>query len=188
MRKIITREERERRERKNRTIIGIILVGIMILSTAGYAFYNIKGEVIEKIEYKEIEFVLKEDGLWHFEISGQEFSTLNNPKQTEDVFISGNFNLQNYAGKPLYFSYDSENNGINEIVRNIGRYTGRIQLACIDECEEDLPMKNCTDNIIIVREENETLIKQEENCIYILGKQNDIIKASDAFVFRLFGF
>ncbi len=188
MRKIITREKRERIEKRNKTIVGLVLVGIMVFSVAGYAFYNIRGEEIEKIEYKNIEFVLKEDGLWHFFIQGYEFSTFFNPQQVQDIEVLGNLNLGKLRGKPLYFSHDSDVEGTQEIDRNVNIFMERVQKACIYECEEDLPFKDCEeDNIIIIRESSETLIKQEENCIYILGKENELIKASDAFIFKFLG-
>lgn len=187
MRAIVTKEEREGKERRNKTIIGIILVGIMIFSTAGFAFNSLRGngEEAEKINYNGLEFALKEDGLWHFNIQEQEFATEYNPIDTENISIPVYANLQNYLGKPLYFSFNSRNEGINEITRNIGRYVERTQKVCITECEEDLPVKNCTDNIIIIEKRNETLINQEENCIYILS--DDVVKAGDAFVFKLLG-
>ena len=186
MQKIMTTEEKEQKEARSKLIIGIILVGIMVLSSAGYAFYH-SGGTEGKIKFNGIEFLLGEDKLWHFQISGQEFSTASNPQETENVSIDMNITLQNYAGKDLYFSDDSDMQGAGEISRNIGGYVPRMQQACLEACEEDLPLKNCTDNVIAIMRVNETLIKQEDNCIYILAKDEDIMRASDAFVFRLLG-
>ena len=183
MKKIIIREERERKERKNRTILGIILVGIMVLSSAGYAIYNTEKDDIEKINYKGTEFNLKQDNLWHFTFENKEFSTFYNPEQTENI-ISDNLNLNKFYGGILYFSQDSDTEGINEIFKNIGMFFSRIQEACIEECKEDLPVKNCSDNIILIREASENLIKQEDNCVYILANKTETIKASDAFIFK----
>lgn len=181
------REKREKIERRNKTLVGLVLVVIMVLSVAGYGFLQTGKEDAEKIEYKDIEFILENDGLWHFNFQGKDFSTVNNPKETENIYGFLNLNLQNYMGKPLYFSHDSIRDGMNEIARNIGGFVWRAQLACIGECKEDLPIKNCSDYIIIIKQANETLIKQEENCIYVLARENEIINASDAFIFKILG-
>jgi len=183
MRKSISREERARKEKRNKIIVGLLLVGLMVLSTVGYTFYQTGQK--KGVKYKGVKFVLMEDGLWHFNL-GKEFATTYTPKETENIFTTLSLSLQDYANKPLYFSHDSEQEGIEEVVRNIGQFVSRIQRVCLDECEEDLPVKTCSDNIIIIRYVNETLIKQEGNCVYVLAK-DDIIKASDAFIFRLLG-
>ncbi len=187
MRKILTREERERKEMMNRVIVGLVLVVIMILSTIGYSFYYTGKSNVKKIEYSGIEFILKEDDLWHFEINQYEFATVHNPKETENITSFITSNLLSYQGKPLYFSYDSERKGTEEIIRSIGRFVARIQYVCLDECEGDLPIKNCSENIIIIKEAGENLIKQEDNCVYVLAKEGDILKVSDAFIFRILG-
>ncbi len=184
----MTREEKERKEKQTKTLVGLILTVLMVGSIVGYAFYQKDGRRAENIDYKGIKFNLKEDGLWHFKIQNQEFSTIYNPKQTENVSGFLIMNIQGYMGKPLYFSYNSNREGVNEMIRNIGRFAARIQYACIDECEENWPVKNCSeDNIIIIKRINETLIKQEENCVYILAKEEDEARACDAFIFKIFG-
>ncbi len=191
MQKIIKIEERGKKDMRNKTIIGLIMVGIMIMSVAGYAFFqNGKGGGGEsKMEYNGTKFQVKEDGLWHFQVNGEDFSTLNNPKDTENITspASINLNLQDYNGKPLYFSYDSDIQGIGEIARNLERYALRLQKVCIDACEEDLPVKNCSDNIIIIKQGNDTSIRKEDNCVYITAKGEDIAKAGDVFVFKITG-
>lgn len=187
MRKIITIKERERKETRSKLVVGLVLVAIMILSSVGYAFYNTGREEIKKLNYGGIKFTLKEDNLWHFNIQGQEFSTLYNPEQIENISSFILLNIQAYAQKSLYFSYDSERQGINEINRNIGRFATRTQYVCLDNCTENWPIKDCSENIIIIKESGENLIKQENKCIYILGKESDLLRVSDAFIFRILG-
>ena len=188
MREIITREEREKKDKRKGTIISLILAGLMIFSVAGYAFYDTGREKIDEKKYKELDFILKEDGLWHTEIQGYDFSTIYSPEDTENISGLLTSNIQSYMGKPLFFSYGSETEGIDEITRNINRFVSRVQYVCLDEneCEGDWAVKNCTeDNIIIINEDNETLIKQEGNCVYILARERDITRGSDAFVFKI---
>jgi len=188
MKGIETREEKEKKESRNKLVIGIILVGIMVLSTAGYAFFsNEKSNPKEAINYNGIEFSRGDDGLWHATIQGYDFSFSYNPKEAENITSYISASINSYTNKPLYFSYDSDNMGTNEITRNIGNFVERVQYVCMDNCSENLPIKNCSDNIIIIKEANETLIKQEENCIYILAKQDDVLRASDKFIFKILG-
>ena len=188
MRDIVTRETREGKERRNKTIIGIILVGIMVLSTAGYALYQTgREEETRQMIYEDTEFSLQNDGLWHFDVRGYEFATLYNPEQTENISGIIYTDLDDYTGETLYFSHDSEQEGINEIGRSFFGLVERIQKVCLEECEEDLPVKNCTDKIIIIRTVGENLIRQEDNCIYILSDEGEVLRTSDAFVFKILG-
>lgn len=185
MRKIKTREEREKKERRNRVIIGIILVGLMIFSTAGYAFYNREGD-LNKIKYNNVKFELKNDGLWHFLAGNEEYQTVYNPKELENISVNSNLNLENYKNRPLFFSYDSNINAINEILRNLGRFIPRTQKVCINQCEENLPIKNCSEeNIIIIREGGENVIKKESSCVYLISEEGESLKITDKFLFQL---
>lgn len=183
----MTREERERKETRSKLIIGLILVGVMVLSTAGYAFYNTKKEEVKRIEYRGVEFVLEEDGLWHFNIQEQEFSTFYNPRETENISSLMFMSFQNYAGKVLYFSSDSEREGIEEIIRNIRGFILRTQYVCLDECEGEWAVKTCEDNVVIIKEVGENLIRQENSCIYILASEGEVMRVSDAFIFKILG-
>lgn len=187
MKQIISREETEKKERRNKIIIGLILVGIMVISSAGYAFFGTDKTSAEKIQYNNIEFSLQDDNLWHAKIQDYEFSAFYNPKDTENISGIVTLKLGNYYNKPLFFSYDSDRQAVEEISRNIASFTQRVQYVCLDECKEDFPVKNCTDNIIIIKDLNISLIKQEDNCVYILADRDNILRASDAFVYKILG-
>ena len=187
MKKILSKEEVEKKEKRNKTILGVILVGIMVLSTAGYAFYKTGGGEEKNLEYNGLSFILQDDGFWHFIINSYEFATVYNPKDTENISSVLSLSIQNYSGKVLYFSNGSDLQAANEIAKNIGRFTERVQRACLEECEEDLPVKNCSDNIILMEEVNETLIKQEGNCVYVMAKGEDMIRVADGFIFEVLG-
>ena len=161
----------------------------MVLSTAGYAFFGTNKTRQEKLNYKGVAFQLGDDGLWHFKMQNYDFSTRYNPAETENISFFLALSLGNYQGKPLYFSYDSDRQGVEEISRNLGRFAERIQYACLEECKEDFPVKNCTENIIILKQgnANESLIKQEDSCVYILAGNEEVLRASDAFILRILG-
>ena len=125
--------------------------------------------------------------MWHVSIQNYDFSFFYNPKEVENISGYISLNLNSYFNKPLYFSYDSNTEGVSEILRNIGRFAERTQFVCLDNCSENLPIKNCSDNIVIIKEENNTLIRQEDNCIYILAEKEETLKAADSFIFRVLG-
>src|SRR3989344_7336307 len=182
IKQIISKEEKEKKQRRNSMIIGIILIAIMIFSTAGYAFFGRENKNTNQIEYNKIKFYLLDDGWWHFSLNNEEYATAYNPKNVENISFFLTLNSYSYENKPLYFSYDSEREGMNEISRNIGKFAERIQYACMENCTEDYPIKDCKENIIIIKEANESLIKQEDNCVYIFS--NDL-RAEAAFIFRI---
>jgi len=185
MKKIIPREEAEKKESRNKTIISLVFVVLMVFSTAGYAFYQTGKTTVSTIKYNGNNFIIGSDGLWHFKVNGTEYATAYNPKDTENI-SAGNIKLD-YINKPLYFSFDSDRQAADEIARNIGQFSSRMQFVCVNECNEDFPVKTCSDNIIAIGEANNTSIKQNNNCIYILSNNENNIKAADAVIFKILG-
>ncbi len=187
MRQIESRESREKKESRNRIILSIILVGLLVTSTAGYALYSTdKKEKPEEFKYKNFLFV-KNNEFWDVQIGAEGFSFQNLPNETLDVEVNLQRSFQEFVNKPLYISSYSQ--GSQEILMNLGAYIQRAHLACIQEpCEEDLPVKNCTDNNFIIFETGEfNKISGDENCIYISYKSGEEVKASDAFLYKILG-
>ena len=200
MRSLSAIKEKERRRKKNQTIVGIVLVVLMIFSTAGFALQgigfgsqdNVNNE--NRIVYNGFEFLRYND----FWVLGN-FAFRYNPKEVEN--ISFNLELENikdmfhYSEKPLYV-YSESSEAKFEIDLNMGQIAERIQGACPShlensdnvECDETLPRKTCSDNLIIIRENKENNISriyQEENCVYIEGSQEEITKLTDLFLFKV---
>ena len=153
MRKIISRYEEEKRRKRNGWIVGIILTILMIFSVLGYAF-NGTGQDNSGLDYNGFKFI-NQNGLWILEKEGSYFIFTYSPKEIE-ISDSQVKNINNYKGKVLYIS--SENNlAESEIYTNFfyqNQIAQRIQNACLEDekCEEDLPIKNCEDNFIIIKE------------------------------------
>jgi len=189
MRKIQTREEIEKKKKRNNIIIGAILVGIMALSTIGYSFLsNEKTDSSQKAIYNSITFY-KYGELWQTTIGETNFFFQYLPQEIENISIMGSFDLSSYTNKPLYFV--NYNPAATEILQNLNNYIQRYQEACLnmtnsqtDKNCADWPLKNCDeDNLIIFNlNESQTYVKQEGGCIYLSG---EFIKASDAFLYRL---
>ncbi|MBU0958009.1 MAG: hypothetical protein KKF56_04340 [Nanoarchaeota archaeon] len=187
MRKIETKESREKKDKRNKLIIGIILIGLMVVSTAGYASFGGGGgdDSESKVVYNGYEFFELGNGYWGTVYGEGELITAYNPEETEEIIVPY-VTLNQYYGNILYF--DSESKEIkDEISRVLFPYVTRIQDGCLyeDDCQGDWPIKNCTSNMIIVRNSPETYIQKEDNCIMI-NYVNESLKVADAFIFRAF--
>lgn len=194
MRKIISKEEKDKKIRRNQLIIGGILILIMIFGYGAISLNN-KGDTTEedRIKYNGIDFIKDNSGYWNFAIQGQQFIIINNPENISKINFLSTLNLNYYSNKPLYFVGDI-GEGSSEISRNlVDRFVLRIQQACLDEkeCKGNFPIKNCSnENIIIFKEalnnETETMY-QEENCVFIFAQYENQSKYADKFLFNLLG-
>jgi len=190
MRKIITRTHQDKTTKRNTLIMGILLIGLMTFSVVGYALSGRGAEGnFEKIEYKGIEFVQDNSGYWNFKIEGISFLTKHNPEETEKISFSSSLNLNDYSNKPLYLVGGFKDPNF-EINRNLNYIVLRAQEACLskDDCKNELPIKNCSvDNIIIVNEGEDGDLYQEDNCIFITASLGNQTKYADKFLFDILG-
>ncbi len=186
MRKIISKHKKEKQERIKQLIVGGVLVVIMFASVFGYAFQGKGKNENSAVNYNGFEFV-KKDSLW----AVKDFSFKYNPKETEDFkFLEYINNLELYSNKPLYI-YSENKEAEVEIYKNIYPVVQRIQYACLNEsfglsCEESWPIKTCEDNFILIQK-GDFEIKQEDNCLFIQGQREDLIKISDEVLFKIIG-
>jgi len=188
MKKILTKEEKGKKDTRNKVIIGVILVILMVLSVVGYSFFSNPEEDEERVEYNGVEFVLNEMGMWYFEIQNWGFLTSFNPQETENISAPIFTTTNSYAGKPLFFV--GEGRAKQELARNLQNFALRMQDACIEkkECEGNLPIKECSeDNIIIFKEEDYIEITREDNCVFITAPYAEQTRAADAFLFKILG-
>ena len=186
MRKIMSKHDESRRKKRNQIIIGGVLIFIMFFSALGYSFFGGEDDIESKTLYNGYEFVNK-DSFWFLTAGGSDFAFKYTPREVEKSY-SELKRLDNYYGKPLYISsYNPEAD--REIYANLGQFVQRVQYACLEEekCEGDLPIKSCESNFIIIKEENISEIKQMGNCIFIQGSQENIIKVTDEFLFKVIG-
>jgi len=191
MRKISSKHDEELKRKKNGTIMGIVLIIIMLLSLMGYSFQSNYSEEnnSKKIKYNGFEFI-EQNGFWITEIKDFQFVFRYNPKQVERIKCDLK-DLKNFYNKPLYI-YSENGEAISEIYGNLfypNKIVQRMQRACLKEqkCEEDLPTKTCEDNFIIIEEGDIKEIIQQENCVFIRGPKEDLIKITDEFLFNIIG-
>jgi hypothetical protein len=188
MRKITSQYKKDKKKKRNGIIVGILLIGVMFFGIFGYSFQGgDKEEEINKLDYNGFKFI-EQNGYWFTNIGNLQFAFKYNPQQTENINPELN-DLNNYYNKPLYIS-SNNNEAELEIYRNLfspNKIVQRMQYACLEECEEDLPVKACDDNFIIIREGEVNKITQEENCVFIEGNQEDLTKLTDEFLFNILG-
>lgn len=187
MRKIETKEDLERKERRNKIIIGVILVGIMILSTAGYAFFNNEKVTtdVKAVKYNGRDFYMQ-GNFWLSDFGGNTLYFTYLPNETSSVSVSKT--ISDYSGKTLYYTDDDL--ATQEVLRDLNSILIRpAQQACFEDsnCTGDYPIKNCSSNIITTKQKysGTSPVIQEENCIYL--SPNDSVRSADAFLYRILG-
>lgn len=190
MRPLDIERDKNKKNRTGQILIGVFLIIIMTLSIADLAFQRSTDST--RIKYKDIDF-LKTDNYWQFKVQDYQFSTSYNPEEVKDISFLSYSSLQNYVGKPLYFAGNSLEPSF-EISRNlVERFVTRVSEACIDEgdCDENLPVKNCTkDNVIIFKipeEGKKERMYQEENCVYIIASSENQTRYADKFLYTALG-
>ncbi|MFA5071530.1 MAG: hypothetical protein WC511_04165 [Candidatus Pacearchaeota archaeon] len=189
MRKIISKKESDKKNRRIQLIVGIFLILIMALSTIGYSLNNNPENNSKKIIYNNIEFV-SENNLWNANIGNFQFGFLYNPTETEKINSSLDY-LNEYDNLPLYI-YSENSDAMMEIYRNLFYYNQiveRLQEACPEGeiCAKEIPIKNCTNNFIVIKKSEISEIKQEDNCVFISGKDEELTRITDGFLFKISG-
>ncbi|MEM3091092.1 MAG: hypothetical protein QXD05_00885 [Candidatus Pacearchaeota archaeon] len=190
MKKLVSKEEKERKRKRNQIIVGVVLAFLMILSTLGFALQNSLGNMGntqttdfgDKVVYNGFEFSYV-NGFW---VLGN-YVFRYNPKEVQPINTNNLRDATYYQGLPLYI-YSENEDAKTEIYVNMINIALRIQEACPinTNCSgTDIPVKTCTSNFIIIKESDTNLIKQEDNCVYIEGKKDDIVKVSDEFLFKI---
>lgn len=195
MRKIVSKQEESKKRKRNQLIMGLILIFVMFFSVLGYSFGGStktnraveNSDNFNRIVYNGFGFE-NQNGLWVLNTGNFIFAFTYNPEQIEEIYTDVN-TLNNYYQKPLYIS--SENTEAEtEILRNIGQIALRTQLACLEwqNCaDKNLPVKTCADNFIIIKEDNLSYIVQEDNCVFINGPKENLVRLADQFLFKAIG-
>ena len=192
MRKITSKELKENKQKRNQTIVGVILVTVMLASILGFSFVGENNSSAnKKIKYNGIEFE-EQNGFWFANIGNSQFSFRYNPEQIKEISLNApNINLNSYSGKPVYI-YSNNTEAGAEIYRNLNYFAQRIQPACPSEmekkeCDENWPVKTCDDNFIIISEDKNSEITKKDNCVFIKGQTESLTKLTDKFLFKIIG-
>jgi hypothetical protein len=197
MRKISSKKEEEKKRQRNQIIIGIILVVVMFGSVFGLVTMNFDNSGNEDaINYNGYEFV-NQGSYWYTNINDKPYAFQYNPYQIQESFNLTTQDLKplnSYSGMPLYINSFDNLNAEGEIYRVFNDVALRIQRACLDDngtasedCPKDLPLKDCSNNFIIVRKGDLEMIYQKDNCVFIEGPPESLIRLADDYLFRVTG-
>lgn len=192
LKKIETQEDRDRKAKRNKIIISVVMVLLIGLSSLGYAIMSNNGSSSngnsDVIQYGGLQFQ-KYNGVWATTISNKPIYFNSLPTEMQNVSISGNYSLGDYYQKVVYIvNLNSAANSLYSTL-NPGTFSLRIQEACLskEDCKnKDLPIKNCTNDYIFVfsaTNSNLTSVYKEDNCVFISG---DLFKGVDRLLYRLF--
>lgn len=187
MRTIESKKDAEKKQKRNQLIIGGILIIIMLGSTFGIIVDSFGNKSdINKVEYNGYKFTNQND-FWTTTLGNYKFMFRYNPTQVERIDAEVRY-LDSYSELPLYISSEDYVSEV-EIYRNLGDIVQRFQGACLDgeSCPEDWPIKDCSNNFIIIKKANESKIYQDENCVFIEGKQENLTQITDEFLFWITG-
>ena len=189
MRKIETKEATEKRQTRNKVIIAVIFIGLMVLSTAGFALFSGNGITKKSSKtYNDVEFKTNDNGYWEFKIQGQSFQTSFTPEETESINADA-ISISELSGKPIYF-VNSDPASANEILYNIGRYATRYQDVCLKDLNctnSDNIVKTCDDNLIVFKESDEDSIKRDNNCLFINYSPGNEVLVGNRLIFKALG-
>ena len=190
MRRLVSQEEEARKKKKNQTILVLFLAAIMVMSTIGFAIQSNSGTNTgtgtsgNEVEYNGYKFT-NQNGLWV--LGSFVFQNLPGDVPNLGTGIKG---TNNYQGKPAYI-YSEDSLAEAEVALNLGQIALRVQKACPEgentNCPSDLPVKTCSDNFIIIKESNTSLISQDNNCVYIGGQKTELVALADQLFFKILG-
>jgi len=190
IRKLESKKDQDKKRKRNNFILSLVLIVVLFGSIFG-TFLNLFGNNSEdstQLSYRGIP-MSQQGNLFVLALGDRAFYFTTNPNEVVSYDVNISKTIPAFVGKPFYI--DSFDYGVaQELAQNFQGYPERIATACINETDcvdESAPIKTCQDNIIIVRESKENKVYEVENCIYIEGTDEDLIKMTDAFILKALG-
>lgn len=157
-------------------------VGIMILSSVGYAFLSSPStDTLPTDGSATPSGVIDQgNGVWSANIYGASFQFLTDPADVATVSLLSNLTLAELAASEI--EYDIESPGLAEA---LGSTLGQLvpsQPVCIGPCTADVPERDCTTPVISWNQTaSVNRVSQTKQCVMIEGNRT----AFDAWVYRL---
>jgi len=135
MRKIISKQEEDKKKKRNQWIVGVILIFIMIFSTLGFSFMGNTTEEpdIKKADYNGFEFIKQGDFWFLSNLNNENLDYLvfrHNPNEVEKSYSLLKY-LNEYQNRPLYLFSENREAEL-EIYTNMNPFVQRIQKACLN--------------------------------------------------------
>ncbi len=184
MRKIESALEIQKKEHTRNRFFTILMLLILVGSTAGYAFFSRNNQNSSPVSPGNVstEKVYLVGNLWAMDLGGHQVLLSNSPDSVKNISVETNMTLQSYRGQPLYLAAN-RSDILAELSSSIGLYASRTQEACYGQCNLDVPEKNCSEQLIVWLPSQAQKVYQENRCIFIKGD----LKAVDALVYKLSG-
>lgn len=182
IKKLKSHEQIEKETKRNQIIIGVGMMILLTFSSLGYALLDRDKEDVKTQNYQGLKFTYS-SGFWTTIINQKTFYFSQMPTELKNISVNGSFSLANYENKKLYFI--NYNPAAQSILIAMNGIVTNYQEACLDGmiCKNlDLPIKNCSDNVIIFSEGSETSVKRKDNCVYLTG---NFYESGDVFVYKL---
>ena len=165
------------------------MIALMLFSVLGYSIgsKNVSGGGSNKVSYNGFDFN-KYGDYWQLNTGNAEFVFKYNPTETEKIEISNLKKVDNYYNKPIYV-YSEDSDSKIELYRNLYQFALRMQDACPKDkkCLNGEPIKDCTENFIIVEKNSTESIVQKDNCVFIKAPEGNLTAATDEFLFNILG-
>ena len=191
---LTSKEEARKKQKKNQRILGLVLIIVMFGSVFGVIVGSFNSRSSEETNYTTtyggLDFTF-EGQYFQLNLGQKSFYFTESPSTYGNLDYTMNLskNIASLYSKPLYI--DAEDYYVsNEIYQNLQGYPERMQMACLENstCSDaTLPIKDCSDNLIVARTAEENKIYEKDGCIFIEGQQQDLLKLTDITILKLLG-
>jgi len=162
----------------------------MISSAIGFVYTNDSNDA-NTINYNGFKFKLTENYNYIVDIQGKQFIFDNLPSQVEDIKLP-DFSILN-SKYYLMINYSEKNGNIDYSVNKL-RYTlnlvnkkGILACANMEECNADLPVKDCTEDSFYVKKSNFSKVYLQDKCVIIGGSDLELVRLTDKINMKLAG-
>lgn len=177
-----SKEASDRKRRRGQLIIGLVMIGLMVLSSVGYAFSVFSGSNSGTQNQPSGQPVF-DGSSWIVDLGGKKFSFLSSIDDVRNVSFNASVSAGDYSAKSVYLVAESPA-VLREIQGVVGPVALRMQEACYGPCNRtDLPEKDCSNQMIIWHASETNRVYQRDSCVFIEGD----MRAVDAFLYRLLG-
>jgi len=184
MRKLVGEKEREeKRVQRNKILVGVVLIGMMFLSTLGYAFRNISfssggsdtgSHNSTTVNFRGYDFSYL-NNYWVLNKEGKTYIFSYNPKQVPRVDSEINL-IDSYKDAPLAIKSDSAQ-ASSEIRANLNPFVQEV---------EDVSEVNCKEKTTVIVEISDSAsIEQVDKCVYIKGQEAELVPLTDEFLLKI---
>lgn len=180
----------QKKSNKKKVVLSIFIVVIMVSSIAGFISFSPDEDSNKEIEYKNIKFT-KINEQYTTIFNNNQITISKNPLLLEEQNMINPQKELNSAQK-IYISINPKED-INRVVFELNNLIKVLRPKAITSCYIDieeckkLPIKTCKDatnlnKVIILKKENTKTINYKNNCLEIIGSDNDIITFIDQLI------